>query len=136
MRDYKWVIITFMALAAMLVATPTSMALRDEGVIITPDAMFSSYVYQGLTNSHYYYVDPQNSYINVVLYWGNTQNELKLMIKRPDGSSFGTFYDWGDGILDGRIGLRINNPQSGTWVFMVNGYKVSPPGQGYNLYVG
>lgn len=62
------------------------------------------------------------------LNWGNSGNSLKLTIYSPDGYVFGPYSDDADGATNGRINLKITNPDGiakGTWHYEVYGCSVS-----------
>jgi hypothetical protein len=49
-----------------------------------------------------------------------------MLIKKPDGSSYGPYYDSFDGITNGVIPLTINgNLAEGLWTVSINGASVS-----------
>lgn len=61
------------------------------------------------------------------LYWGVPSNSLSLTIVAPD-AILGPYYDSADGLIDGRVNLkisRISGLASGTWMSGIHGYHVS-----------
>ncbi|MDD4136642.1 MAG: hypothetical protein PHT99_01945 [Methanoregula sp.] len=76
-------------------------------------ALFSKYVASG------------NRYIVVSLYSGDTADPISVTVITPD-KTLGPFYDESDGIIDGRIDLKISSPDNlttGLWKFLVHSNK-------------
>lgn len=70
-------------------------------------------------------VVPNTSYIVVSLYSGDTADPISVTIITPD-RTLGPFFDGSDGSVDGRIDLKVSNPDSmtpGTWKFLVHSRK-------------
>ncbi|MDO9324765.1 MAG: hypothetical protein Q7T80_07375 [Methanoregula sp.] len=81
------------------------------------------------------YVSAETPYIIVSLYSGDPADPLSLTVITPD-KTLGPFYDNSDGRIDGRIDLRINNPDGmlpGFWKFQVHSYKNISSGSLENL---
>jgi hypothetical protein len=79
--------------------------------------------------THYYgtYVPAGTVAFSPVLAWGTPSNSLSLSITGP-GLALGPYYDSSDGVIDGRIGLRISRPgglAAGNWVSAVYGHSVT-----------
>jgi len=72
------------------------------------DSMASSiyYITQGQINWHDKYISGGPGF-NVDLNWGSSANSLRLRIFTPDGYVLGPFYDYTDGMIDGRINIYI-----------------------------
>jgi hypothetical protein len=71
------------------------------------------------------YVSADTRYIVVSLYSGDTADPISVTIITPD-KTLGPFYDDSDGIIDGRIDLKISNPDGitpGLWKFLVRSNK-------------
>jgi hypothetical protein len=71
------------------------------------------------------YVAPGTAYIVVSLYSGDISDPISVTIITPD-KTLGPFYDASDGSVDGRIDLKISNPDSmtpGLWKFLVHSRK-------------
>ncbi len=67
------------------------------------------------------YVAADTPYIIVSLYSGDAADPLSVTIITPD-ETLGPFYDDSDGSRDGRIDLKISNPNAmtpGYWKFLV-----------------
>ncbi len=81
---------------------------------------------QGEWKSHSYLLPAGKTRFEIALSWGNTQNTLYMVITKPDGSSYGPYYDSFDGITNGVIPLAINgNIAAGQWTIYINGASVS-----------
>jgi len=81
------------------------------------------------------YVAADVPYIIVSLYSGDLSDPLSLSVITPD-KTLGPFSDGSDGIIDGRIDLKINNPgvmMPGIWKFQVHSYKNISSGSLENL---
>jgi len=64
-------------------------------------------------------------YIVVSLYSGDITDPISVTIITPD-RTLGPFFDESDGIIDGRIDLKISNPETvtpGLWKFLVHSNK-------------
>jgi len=62
------------------------------------------------------------------LNWGMPSNSLSLTIYTPDLSILGPYYDAADGVVDGRIYLKISRSTglaSGTWSSKVYGSSIT-----------
>lgn len=71
------------------------------------------------------YVGADTRYIVVSLYSGDISDPISVTIITPD-STLGPFYDGSDGVIDGRIDLKISNPDGmapGLWKFLVHSNK-------------
>jgi hypothetical protein len=71
------------------------------------------------------YVAADTPYIIVSLYSGDAADPLSVTIITPD-ETLGPFYDDSDGSRDGRIDLKISNPNAmkpGYWKFLVQSRK-------------
>ncbi|MGB7788493.1 hypothetical protein [Methanoregula sp.] len=71
------------------------------------------------------YVSADTRYIIVSLYSGDISDPISVTIITPD-STLGPFYDGSDGVIDGRIDLKISNPDGmtpGVWKFLVHSNK-------------
>lgn len=76
-------------------------------------ALFSKYVAAGIP------------YIIVSLYSNDPADPVSMTVITPD-KTLGPFYDVSDGKTDGRIDLKINNPDtlpSGYWKFLIHSRK-------------
>lgn len=76
-------------------------------------ALFSKYVASG------------TQYIIVSLYSGDKDDPISVTIIAPD-KTLGPYYDESDGIVDGRIDLKISNPEGltpGLWKFLIHSNK-------------
>ena len=81
---------------------------------------------QGEWKSHSYLLPAGKTRIEIALSWGNTQNTLYMLIKKPDESSYGPYYDSFDGVANGVIPLAISgNLAAGLWTISINGASVS-----------
>jgi hypothetical protein len=82
----------------------------------------------GETDTFSRYVWPLTSSLMVDANWGDPSDSLALTINAPD-RTLGPYYDNSDGIVDGRILLRISNPSGylpmGNWKFSVYGSHVT-----------
>lgn len=70
-------------------------------------------------------VAPGTAYLVVSLYSGDTTDPISVTIITPD-KTLGPYYDTTDGSVDGRIDLKISNPDSmtpGLWKFLVHSRK-------------
>jgi hypothetical protein len=70
-------------------------------------------------------VAPDTAYLVVSLYSGDTTDPISVTIITPD-RTLGPYYDATDGSVDGRIDLKISNPDSmtpGLWKFLVHSRK-------------
>lgn len=88
----------------------TSLFRMKEG---NKTALFSKYVSEG------------TRYIVISLYSGDTSDPISVTVITPD-KTLGPFYDESDGIIDGRIDLKISNPgnlTTGSWKFLVHSNK-------------
>jgi len=68
------------------------------------------------------YVSPGTRYIVVSLYSGDTADPLSATIIAPD-RTLGPYYDDSDGIINGRIDLKISTPENltpGLWKFLIH----------------
>lgn len=64
-------------------------------------------------------------YIVVSLYSGDITDPISVTIITPD-RTLGPFFDDSDGIVDGRIDLKISNPENvtpGLWKFLIHSNK-------------
>jgi hypothetical protein len=80
-------------------------------------------------------VAPGTKYIVVSLYSGDTTDPISVTIITPD-KTLGPYYDTSDGVADGRIDLKISNPESmtpGLWKFLVHSRKTISYGSLNNL---
>jgi hypothetical protein len=71
------------------------------------------------------YVSADTQYIVVSLYSGDITDPISVTIITPD-STLGPFYDGSDGVINGRIDLKISNPGGmtpGLWKFLVHSNK-------------
>jgi hypothetical protein len=71
------------------------------------------------------YVAPGTRYIVVSLYSGDIADPISVTIITPD-MTLGPFYDESDGVVNGRIDLKISNPENitpGLWKFLVHSNK-------------
>ena len=71
------------------------------------------------------YVSADTRYIVVSLYSGDISDPISVTIITPD-STLGPFYDGSDGVIDGRIDLKISDPDGmtpGLWKFLVHSNK-------------
>ncbi|MFA4860505.1 hypothetical protein [Methanoregula sp.] len=87
------------------------------------NALFSKYVALG------------TPFIIVSLYSGDPADPLSVTIITPD-KSLGPFYDASDGMIDGRIDLKITDPETlipGLWKFQVHSRKEISYGNLENL---
>ena len=128
-----WKIVVLCMVAAMLAAPAVS---AKEGYTVRPSTEetppVSILVYdsitQGQTKTYTSNVGTGVNYLEVDLNWGDTADSLSLKIYTPDSSSLGTFYDIDDGVIDGRIHLRIDPNQGyvepGQWKYEVYGVSV------------
>jgi hypothetical protein len=74
-------------------------------------------------------------YIIVSLYSGDLDDPISVTVITPD-STLGPFYDSSDGKMDGRIELKISNPdtmKAGTWKFVIHSRKPIATGNLENL---
>jgi len=74
-------------------------------------------------------------YIIVSLYSGDITDPISVTVIAPD-RTLGPFYDESDGIVDGRIDLKISNPDQvtpGTWKFLIHSNKNIATGSLENL---
>ena len=81
------------------------------------------------------YVSSGTPYIIVSLYSGDPADPLSVTILTED-KTLGPFYDVSDGKIDGRIDLKISNPDSmapGNWKFLVHSRKEITYGSLENL---
>ena len=82
----------------------------------------------GETDTFSQYVWPLTSSLMVDANWGDSSDSLSLTINTPD-RTLGPYYDSSDGVVDGRILLRISNPSGylpmGNWKFSVYGSHVN-----------
>jgi hypothetical protein len=70
-------------------------------------------------------VAPGTPYIVVSLYSGDTTDPISVTIITPD-KTLGPFYDDSDGSVNGRIDLKISNPDMitpGVWKFLIHSRK-------------
>ncbi|MCK9579780.1 MAG: peptidase domain-containing protein [Methanoregula sp.] len=82
---------------------------------------------QGQTMTFLTYVPSGYTAFITDLNWGVPANSLSLTIVAPD-STLGPYYDSSDGVINGRITLRISKASglaSGTWSSFVYGQSVS-----------
>jgi hypothetical protein len=89
--------------------------------------MSSSVISQGETHTYTRYVNPGTTSIISDLNWGDTADSLSLTFIAPD-ATLGPYYDAADGVIDGRIYLRISKTTgvaSGTWWNRIYGYRVT-----------
>jgi hypothetical protein len=131
--------------AALLVSGVSAQNIeKDPGYTITPvndlnlpdviQPKTIGTITQGETDWHYYTVTTGTSVLTADLNWGNPSNSLSLTIIAPDGT-IGPYYDSADGVLDGRVTLRISRTgglTTGLWKFKVFGNSVSGT-QAYNF---
>jgi hypothetical protein len=71
------------------------------------------------------YVSDGTRYIIVSLYSGDAADPISVTVLTPD-KTLGPFYDESDGVIDGRIDLKISNPDHltpGLWKFLVHSNK-------------
>lgn len=71
------------------------------------------------------YVAAGTPYIVISLYSGDPSDPLSVTIITPD-KTLGPYYDASDGKIDGRIDLKITNPDTvtpGYWKFLVHSRK-------------
>ena len=64
-------------------------------------------------------------YIVVSLYSGDITDPISVTVITPD-RTLGPYYDDSDGIVDGRIDLKIGNPENvtpGLWKFLIHSNK-------------
>ena len=64
-------------------------------------------------------------YIVVSLYSGDTADPISMTIITPD-KTLGPYYDDSDGVVDGRIDLKISSAENltpGTWKFLLHSNK-------------
>ncbi|MDK2938958.1 MAG: hypothetical protein PWQ51_1122 [Methanolobus sp.] len=83
---------------------------------------------QGETDWHSQYISYYSTTLDVTLNWGDPSDSLKLTIYTPDSDTLGPYYDGDDGLIDGKIGVRIrdsNGIETGTWYYRVYGQSVS-----------
>jgi hypothetical protein len=81
------------------------------------------------------YVSADTRYIVVSLYSGDLSDPISVTIITPD-KTLGPFYDESDGVVDGRIDLKISNPDGitpGLWKFLVRSNKKIQYGSLENL---
>ena len=87
---------------------------------------------QGETDWYFKYIS--SSGFSVYLVWNNPSNSLALTIYSPNGVVYGPYHDAGDGKVDGKIILNVEDAEHGTWYFKVYGESVSGV-QSYSLTV-
>lgn len=59
--------------------------------------------------------------LDVAVDWGEPSNKVKLTAHDPSGKEHGSYDDKSNGKKDGKISIRIKNPQIGPWKFEVSG---------------
>jgi len=99
------------------------MGVRLSGV----SPMTTSVISQGETHSYTRYVYAGTTSIVSDLNWGDTADSLSLTVIAPD-ATLGPYYDAADGLIDGRIYLRISKTTGvtpGTWWNRIFGYQVA-----------
>lgn len=135
---FHWLALLLVIGAAIAVPSVSAKIIEEkDGYIVTsgdntlrlPEiARFSSAVIsQGQTQSYSTVVPAGKTSFYPNLYWGNPANSLALTITAPD-ATFGPYYDSADGMIDGRINLRISKSgglASGTWGSRVYGHLVT-----------
>ncbi len=102
------------------------MPVKNNGMNEGLTASSIYYIMQGQINLHNKYISGPG--FNVDLNWGNPTNSLRLRIFTPDGYTLGPFYDYSDGIPDGRINIYIGRDggvAQGTYQSEVYGERVS-----------
>jgi hypothetical protein len=95
----------------------------------------TSVISQGETHSYTRNVYAGTTSIVSDLNWGDTSDSLTLTIIAPD-ATLGPYYDAADGVIDGRIYLRIsktNGLATGTWWNRIFGYQVAGT-EDYSFY--
>ncbi|OPY38311.1 MAG: hypothetical protein A4E35_00734 [Methanoregula sp. PtaU1.Bin051] len=133
-----WIALLIVIGAALIVPAVSAKVIEEkDGYVITTtnDYLFlsdisllsSSTIIQGQTDIYTTYVPSGKTAFFPYLYWGSLPNSLSLTIRAPD-SQLGPYYDSSDGIVDGRISLRITRSSGlaqGTWKSYVYGYQVT-----------
>jgi hypothetical protein len=132
-----WILLLFVIGAALSAPSVPAKIIEEKGGytvasatdnIRMPDLslMSSSVISQGYTDSYSTVVPAQKTAFNSVLSWGNSANSLALTIYAPD-NQFGPYYDSADGVIDGRVSLRITRTGGltpGLWWSDIYGYRV------------
>lgn len=86
-------------------------------------ALFSKFVTEG------------TRYLVISLYSGDTADPISVTVITPD-KTLGPYYDDSDGVVDGRIDLKISTPgnlTTGAWKFLVHSNKKIAYGSLENL---
>lgn len=82
----------------------------------------------GETDTFSQYIWPLTSSLMLDANWGDSADSLALTINTPE-QTLGPYYDGSDGVIDGRILLRVSNPSGylsmGNWKFSVYGSRVN-----------
>lgn len=133
-----WIVLLIVIGAALFAPAVSAKIIEEkDGYVITttndtlrlPDMfrMSSSTITQGQTDLYSTSVPSGKTAFSPYLYWGTPSNSLSLTIRAPD-SLMGPYYDSTDGVVDGRISLRISRAgglAQGTWKSYVYGYQVT-----------
>jgi hypothetical protein len=133
-----WLIISIILVAALAVPAVSAKIIeeKDGYVVSTVDgltpfgrmAMFSSgAITQGETDWFTTSVASGKTRFYADLNWGDTSDSITLTLF-PPGSVLGPYYDSSDGIIDGRINIRITKSPAltpGTWYSGIYGASVS-----------
>ena len=122
--------------AAIPVASAQIIEEKDGYIVATEDnsrhlvevsRISASSITQGQTQWYSTSVSSGKTAFYADLSWGQPSSSLALTIS-PPGTSLGPYYDGADGVVDGRINIRVTSGGSltpGTWWSKVYGYSVS-----------
>lgn len=142
----RWIAILLL-IGTAVVLSPVSAQQIDndnDGYIVAPvkdshpqwmAPMSYGIITQGETDLYTKSVSSGTTSLIADLNWGDTTDSLSLTIIAPD-ATLGPYYDVADGIVDGRIYLKISRSSGltpGTWTFRVYGDEVTGY-EDYNFY--
>jgi len=146
---FHWIVLLILTGAILFTPAVSAQVVENkEGYIISTvdsserDTRFpmvsplsTSVISQGETHSYTRTIYAGTTSIISDLNWGDTSDALTLTIIAPD-ATLGPYYDAADGIIDGRIYLRIsktNGLASGTWWNRIFGHQIAGT-EDYSFY--
>jgi len=105
-------------LAILLMITPAVASAKNVSIQTVYDT-----ITQGEADWYCKYIS--SSSFSVYLVWNDPSNSLTLTIYSPNGDVYGPYHDADDGRIDGKITLKVEDAEHGTWFFKVYGEDVS-----------